>query len=393
MKPKAIASLFYSGILISSLGTFAFNLSLVAFMLKAGFSLANVTLILALQRFVPTAFVGIWGHLTDNISPRRLIAFAEAFAFLASIALFFIWKGPETGYLALLLVCVIRSTVVSFQIGSRTKLNKFFSDGTYAGNAKQAMWFNKATQGATLFSGALAWVLITHFDLGTAIAVDAISFAINGVIAFIVPDIKTATPEESRVSWSQKFRDLFTINRHAAILDILLVASMMGTVAYTSRIAGSDQSWIGIYTMAFGLAVWTSGFLERSITTKFSSMPFLATVGIGCILLGMVPGPNLLTLFICFIRDCAYWIVFHRVSGHIHHDTPSSKMGGVSSARNTILVVIFASGEYLVGLWTPYLSLLGEGILRSTISALAIFYLAYLAKSGRSDSNDGRVKL
>ncbi|PIU00986.1 MAG: hypothetical protein COT74_00295 [Bdellovibrionales bacterium CG10_big_fil_rev_8_21_14_0_10_45_34] len=389
MNIRNIAVMFYSGILVSSVGTFAFNLALVAFMLKANFSLADATLILALQRFIPMLFTAAWGHLTDVIPPRRLIAFAEIFASMASVALYFVWQEANTNYLLLAILCVTRSIVVSFQIGSRNRINKFFSDDTYSGNARQAIWFNKATQGATLFSGLLAWFIISNFDLRFAIIVDAVSFIVNGIIAFMIPNIEFAQATKTISKWSQKFRDLFTINRQAITLDMILVTSMMGTVAYTSRIAGNDQSWIGIYTVSYGLAVWVSGFLERSVTNKISSIPFFSVLGLGCILLGVVPGPGSVSLLICFVRDCAFWTIFHRISGHIQHDTPDNKLGGVSSARSSIMVAIFATGEFLVGLGAPKVSLLSEGILRASVALCAIVYLLTQTRT-RKASKDGR---
>ena len=94
-KTSAIAPFFYFGTLISSVGSFAFNIALIAFMLRNGFHLGDASIIIALQRFLPVLINGAWGHLTDNFSPCLTISIAEGLAALSSIALIMIWKNAS----------------------------------------------------------------------------------------------------------------------------------------------------------------------------------------------------------------------------------------------------------------------------------------------------------
>ncbi len=368
-----MAPLFYFGTLISSIGSFAFNIALIAFMLKSGFHLGHASLIIGLQRFVPVLTTGFWGHLTDRMPSTTTIAVAEIIAGLSSAGILFIWQGASTSYLLLVALCVIRSVVVSFQAGSRSKITKLLSDKTYAGNCRNAIWLNKATQGATLFGGLFAWLLIRYFSFETAVIFDGLTFLLNGIIAVLIPNLtgseNSSVQSIPRISWSEKFHELFQFNNKSAIFDILLVIPMMGTVAYMSRLAGSDQSWTGIYMAGYGLAVWVAGFLERGITSKISSYPFWIFLGLSFTVLGFLPHPSPGVLVVLFLKDLSFWIIFHRLSAHIQMDTPLNKIGSVMSARNCIITAILTLGEVVVGAWSNSVPLATESLLRGFFAA------------------------
>lgn len=376
MNRKYFVPLFYFGTLISSVGTFAFNLALIAFMLKNGFHLGQASLIIGLQRFVPVVITGIWGHHTDRWSARLTVAVAEAIAAITSVALILIWSDSSTNYFLLAGACVVRSVVVSFQVGSRAKITKLLSDETYANNSRHAIWMNKATQGATLFGGLFAWIIIRYANLETAVIFDAVTFLLNGVIVLLLPNLESADSAPSeRVSWHQKFHDLFQFNKRAAILDILLATSMMGTVAYMSRLAGSDQSWAGLFMGSYGLAVWVAGFLERGVTTRVSTIPYWIVLGISFLVLGQLSAPGFLTLAVFFVKDLCFWTIFHRISSHIQIDTPASRMGSVVSARTSIMITILALGEIMVGAWSSTVSINLESSIRALLALVIGGYL------------------
>jgi MFS family permease len=371
LKKTSIAPLFYFGTLVSSIGSFAFNVALIAFMLKNGFHLGHASLIIGLQRLVPVLTTGFWGHLTDRLPSSLTVAFAEIIAGFSSVAIFLIWQGSQTNYSLLVILCVTRSIVVAFQAGSRCKITKIFSDHTYAGNSRNAIWLNKATQGATLFGGLVAWFLIRHFNFETAIALDGFTFLLNGLIAVLIPNFDSIQEksESIRSSWTKKFHELFEFNSRSATLDILLVIPMMGTVAYMSRLAGNDQSWTGIFMAGYGLAVWVAGYLERDLTSKVPSCPFWIILGLSFAALGFLTSSNLVILSVLFVKDLSFWIIFHRISGHIQTDTPMSRIGSVMSARNCIITAILTSGEALVGAWSNIVPLATESLLRGFFAA------------------------
>jgi hypothetical protein len=345
-------------------------------MLQAGFPLFKVSLILGLQRFLPVFILGLWGHFTDRLNPRRTVIALEISAAILSVVLLRLWNGAATDYLAFLMVCVTRAVMTNFQTGSRGKITKILADGTYGSNAKHAIWQMKSTQGATLFAGVMGLFLIKYLTMKTAIIVDLLTFVINGLFLLTIHfESEEKGNEGTNLGWREKFHDLFKYNPQAAPLDIMLAFSICGLMSFMARVAGGNHIWNAIFLTSYGVAVWVSGFLERSYAKKFSSIPFWIVLGISYLAIGGIQGPSLLLLLFMFIKDISYWIILHRISGHIQADTPTSLMGAVSSARFSIMIVILSIGEILVGAWAPYVPLWTESVLRSCVALGVGIYL------------------
>lgn len=374
---KWVAPAFYLSTLISSIGSLTFNLCMIAFMLESGFNLGQATLILGLQRLISAVVVGIWGHFTDLLPPKRTVVIVEIIAAVFSVLLLLLWKGAETNYLAFAIISIIRTTVAAFQAGSRIKITKLISDDTYKSNSKHAIWFNKATQGATLFSGLTAVAFIKYLNFEAAIIFDAVTFILSGLIIFFLP-VEIKKPEISigeGPSWHQKFSDYFKFNPLAAKLDLLLAASMMGTVAFQARVAGMDQTWTALFSAGYGVAVWSAGFLEKRWSLKISSVPFWILLGMAYLAIGFYGQANWLAAGLFLTKDLAYWMILHRISGHIQTDTPTSHIGGVTSARMTLMILILSVGEILVGFWSSLVPLWTEAIVRCALIFLVAGFL------------------
>ncbi len=385
MKKMNSTFLFYAGTLFSSVGNLTFTTCLVAFMLKSDFSLASISLILGLQRLLPILVIGIWGHITDRLNPKLTVVVLEIVAAGTSVALLLLWRGSETVYPLLVMVCLLRSFMISFQLGSRSKISKLLGNGEYASNSKHAIWLMKATQGATLFGGAIAFVIIKNFNLEAAIIFDFVTFVVNGVLIYTLTIENDGAEAQGQIkeSWLKKFSDLFKFNKEAAVLDIFLALSLFGWASFTARLAGVDQSWNALFTASYGLAVWVAGFAERSFAKKISSVPFWTVLALAYVGLAFFNGPHYSTLAIVFIRDISYWVILHRISSHIQHDSPSSLMGGISSARFTIMVTILACGEMLVGGWSKFVPLWADSGLRAIV-AICVGVVLLTKKSQRA---------
>ena len=260
------AILFYSGTLISSIGSYVFNICLIAFMAKAGFDLFHVSLILGLQRLVPILITGVLGQYTDRVSPRQAVVALELGAAVASFGTLWAWKQGVGGYAFLLVFTLLKSSFAAFQLGSRAKLTKLLAGPSYQSNSRHAIWFNKTTQGATLFAGLAAWPIISHSNLTVAIWLDLVTFIINGALVWIstIQEEPVGESEQPRNSVFAKFADLYRYNGRAARLDLLLAVCMMGTTSLMSRFAGDDKLWVAALMGGYGLSVWLSGFIEAS---------------------------------------------------------------------------------------------------------------------------------
>lgn len=366
---------FYFGTLVSSIGSFTFNICLVAFMVQAGYDLFQVSLILGLQRLVPMLVAGLLGHYTDELSPRWTVVITEVGAALATLGILWSWKDGDAGYWHLVAFSLLKTSVISFQAGSKAKITKILSDSSYASSSKHAIWFNKATQGGTLFAGLIAWPIILHLNFETAIWLDLGTFIVNGIIVFLMPLVEEKSEPASAVVQTtilSKFTDFYKYNRRAATLDCLLAISMMGTTSFTARLAGSDQKWMAALIGGYGLSVWLAGFIEKSQVLKSRSLSFWFGLGVSYACLGFFPQQGLLTLGLAICKDTFYWLLLHRISSHIQMDTPKEIMGSVSSARVTQMILILASGELLVGTWSKIMPVAYDGLWRGTFCILVL---------------------
>lgn len=342
---------FYLGTLISSVGNMTLSVSLIAFMLKGGFSLLQVGTIVGLSRFLPLLVSVLLGHRLDGLSPRKLILWAELGAGASSLLLLLEWTYLGQSFPVLLAAMVFRAFFTSIQTGSRAQMAKILSDSSYQSNSRNAAWLNKVTQGATLFGGGLSWLAIQFSTLPVVIIFDALTFIVNGVILGLLPVDHQGQRKVEAAPIFKKFRDLYQFNFRAASLDAFLALSAMGTSAFTARLAGAHEEWISLFVISYGLSVWIAGYLERLSFVQKKRTLIWCLLSASFALLGIIPGPGAVVWITCLVKDTCFWILFHRITAHIQVDTPKEILGSVTFARNAQLVTILALGEMLVGLW------------------------------------------
>lgn len=357
-------------------------------MLKSGQDLFSASLILGLSRFIPMIISTFWGQLADRLPPKPTIIVAEILATLASLGILFSWQKGLDSYWFLLVFCVIKSCIATFQVGSRAKIAKLFSDSSYSSNAKYAIWYNKATQGATLFSGLAAWLIIEHFSFETAVLFDMVTFIING-LAILLISIKEDSDAKSNDSepFYKKFVDFYKYNPRVAVLDLCLCISMMGTVSFMARLGGSDTTWNALFMSGYGFAVWFAGVIERKGYLKKQSKTIWLALGLSFVTLGFIPEMGWLTFAGSVFKDIFYWLLFHRISTYIQMDTPQKNMGAVTNARMVQVVTVLALGELTVGAWQKILPVFYDGLWRGVfcfilVAVLTLPKMRYEAKNG-----------
>src|SRR5262249_12453631 len=147
--------------LLSSVGSMTFTVCLMAFMLKAGFTLFDASLIVGAYRLVPIAVATFFGHLSDNLPPRYTVMLTELGGAVGSLGILWAWGLGKPGYFWLLSFAVGRAIILTLQAGSRARIVKELSGPSYRSQSHHAIWLNKATQGAVFFAGILA-LIATH---------------------------------------------------------------------------------------------------------------------------------------------------------------------------------------------------------------------------------------
>ena len=212
-----------------------------------------------------------------------------------------------------------------------------------------------------------------------AIIFDFVTFVVNGLIVFLLPRLANTifladTAEVSRAAsevrerWFEKFRDYFRSNRQLMYADIALFVVTGGLIAYGARIAGNQPGWAGLFVAAYGLAVWVAGFMERSVTSKFTTTPYWIGIAVSYLIMGQAEKATMFIVGVSFVKDFCFWVIFHRVSARLQMRTPIRKMGSVTSARSVLIVVISAGAEILVGAWSNVVSLPLESAVRAVIA-------------------------
>lgn len=373
---RSISNLFYLGTLISSIGNTTLSISIIAFMLKNNFSLFQVSLVIGCSRLIPIIISVFVGHIADNLPAKRVIIVTEILASCASILLLYGWAGPSKSFNIILIAMTLRTLFTSLQTGSRSQVAKMLSGDSYQANSRNAVWLNKVTQGATLFSGVLSWIAIEFSTLSTVIIFDALTFLANGIIIYLLPLVHAETQAVTKVSIFQKFKDLYKFNRRAATLDFLLSLAVMGTTVFTARLAGSKEEWISLFVISYGISVWLAGYIERSEKIQRLNATLWFILGGSLIWLGLFNQPSISMWCVCLLKDVSFWILFHRISSHIQMDTPKEIVGSVSFARNAQVMTVLTSGAFLVGAWSPYWSLLEECLFRGGICLVVAIAIA-----------------
>jgi hypothetical protein len=321
------------------------------------------------------------------------VIYSEIGAALATFGILWAWSEGGSAYWHLLAFTLLKTSIVAFQAGSKAKITKFLGDSSYTSNANHAIWFNKATQGGTFFAGIVAFPIILFWTFEAAIWFDLITFLISGLIVFFLPisETKAENLEPVTAGVLTKFTDFYKYNPRAALLDLVLAISMMGTTSFTARLAGNDQKWMAVFIGGYGLAVWISGFIERSQVLKNRSLTFWIGLGVSYTLLGFFPERGFLTLSLALAKDTFYWLILHRISSHIQTDTPEKVMGSVSSARITQMVIVLATGELLVGTWSKVVPVIYDGLWRGLFCLLVL--LALRSPKFQAEAKYGYAKL
>lgn len=345
----AVPPLFYLGTLISSVGSSTFTICLIAFMHAAGYSLFASSLIIGLCRLIPILSTTLLGQKADTLPPKLTVVLTEIGAALGSIGILWAWTEGKSGYTWLAAFSVARAMLLSLQFGGRARIVKQLAEANYKSQSRHTVWLNQVTQGAMVFAGMAAWIAIQHFHFEHVILFDGLTFLLNGLILLALPIGGASSAQGTTASITKKFRDLYYWNPKAAVLDLILALMMMGTVSFTSRLAGNDQQWLSIFMISYGCSVWASGYIERMAWMKDRAAFVWATLGASYILLGTFPAMGLATWTLCFAKDICYWILFHRISSYIQHDTPSNVIGSVTNARIAQMVIVLALGEMAVG--------------------------------------------
>ncbi|NJM10011.1 MAG: MFS transporter [Bdellovibrionaceae bacterium] len=364
---------FYLGTFLTSFGSLLFVMGIPSFFVQAGIPAAAVGITIAIHRFSGLV-AGMWfGPQIDRFDSRRVILLTETLAAATSIGLILAWLNRDEIGLTLFWLCTgLRALAVGVQSTSRSRLIKLISGGNLTTEAGFAIWLNKVTQGAHALSALAALPLITYGRFEYAIVLDGISFLLGGAAAWALPDLeKNAQRTQERLNIFGALAQLARIHRSVFVLDVLLSASVSGTILLMVKLSGQNPTQIIIHNLLFGLCIWFASLFVHNETLRRGHVVYWITIIAGFMGLMAELGelPNLVFYFCAYM---GYWILYHKYSVAIQTGTPQQSIGAVMAARGLLAVVVLSSGELLGGYMQDAISLRLELSIRAGIGLLAV---------------------
>jgi len=382
--------LFYLGTFFSSIGSMTYLVCAMAFMIKAGLSTFEVGLFVGATRFFPILSTLLLGDISDRISPRKLIIVSEVLASIISLGLILAWTNISYSVIPFISLSMIRACILSIQAPSKSKIAKIIAGADYSKNSLTAIWLNKVTHGSALFAAIIGFVFVTKLTMVHVLAFDFLTFLINGIIVWKLSIGSTKGSDSINFRFFEKFKYLYRYSQRAATLDILLALVMCGANLFSTRIAGTREELIPLFLGSYGLAVWTSGFLERWAPIRKAHISVWVVLGLSYVFLGQLADTGWAALFVYFISDSAYWLLFHRYSAHIQTDAPPEKAAAIFSARIIQMLIVLSLGEFVVGFWSQYVSVEWDATWRAVLCLIVAIMLVKI-KSVKVNKNASEI--
>jgi MFS family permease len=259
---------FYIGSMINSIGNLTIVACLSGFLIKFGFSDAYIGCLIGLTRIIPLTLALFTSSWIDRLNSKILITICDLMGIIGSLGALLYWTSFEKNELLLFLFLLIRSTGLSISVAIISKVSKEFSDSDQK-SLQHAIWLNLATNGATLFAGAMGWYSLKFLDFSYILALDILSFVLN-ILIFVL-----TAPAHFKRSYDQSRKKdhnpIMILYRHAktdATLDLILAFSMGCLALSTTRLFHEQTYYIPVAVSVFGLGFWTSGYFLKKFPVK-----------------------------------------------------------------------------------------------------------------------------
>ncbi len=281
--------LLFSGQLISVIGDQFFAVALPWFVLTAGGSPQDLGLILTAYGIPRVGTVLLGGVLADRWRPRRVMLLADAarvfvVAGMAALALFGHPDFQQIGALA-----VVLGIFDGFFIPASWAVvpDVLPEDALQAGNSLSFSW----TQLANLAGPSIAGLVVTTFQSGVALAIDAGTFlvstltlaAMRGSRPRVAPNSEAAAEAEALSGEKSFWRFLLHSRLFQLILLIVIVLNLVlngmlevGLPALAKQTFQSGASGYGLMLTGFGGGALLGGLLGPAL----ANIPHRGTVNL-----------------------------------------------------------------------------------------------------------------
>ena len=341
--------------------------------MKNNYPLWDISLVVGFNRLATVGCQFFFGDLADKFSSKKILILIQVFCAILAYFIWLLWEEGANYFWYFVIVSSIRMGLVAVQNGPRGKLTKLFSTENLSSNLKTAAWLNKVTHGSFLVSSFLSVYLLTSHSFKQVIILDMVGFLLGGFLLLFINE-EEQNDEPTKEGLLNKFYDLFKYAKKPAIHDLMLATSVTGLNMLTVRIVDGDHSKIPYFYAIYGLCVWLSGFFKGF--TFFVQCNHLYWIGMGLSfgLVALLLNSNWLFVGI-LILYFSYWSIFHLITAQIQKDAPANKISGIVSARNILMLVVIATGEFAVGSIFSKISVGAELAIRATFCLLTFFFV------------------
>lgn len=371
-------NLLYLSTFVSSIGTLCFTMAVVSYLREMGFSVFDTSLLVGFTRLTSLLSMFVSGRWIDSVSPKKYLIGTEIAATVATLVLLHLWGSVHESYFLFVGWASVRAAVIAIQSGSRSRIMKDLSGEDLATNSRTATWLNQVTHGSIAISALISFYAVQTFDFRWLILFDGITFVICGVIIWWLP-IGSGRQELSvQKGWFESFSDLYRFAPEVAKADLALAAGNAGLTMFLVRLSGPRPELVTFYLFSYGLAVWIAGSLVHRGVLRSRHISIWMAMGVGYILVGISRDHSIATFASLFFVYTCYWLLFHRYSGQLQHQTASGRVGGVMMARNVQMLAVLVIGEFAVGAVSNTASIEIDIGIRL---AIFIVFSVYLARS------------
>lgn len=290
-------SLLFSGQIISNIGDAFYWVALPWFILSSGGSAQALGLALTFYGIPRIGSLLLGGPLSDRLKPRRVMLLSDIARVFLSGALAALMLQVHPISWLLYTVLVLMGFFAGLFTPAAWSITPYLlsDDDLQAGNA-----ITTSSQQIALFIGsAFAGVIVSHFQSGIAVAIDALSFIVSAITLGIMHDSKKRLPQEqsleSKPSLPIKqgpvtFWQLLQTSRYLQVLLVMTTFMNLG---------GGAALEVGLPVFVHdALRAGASGY--GLVLSAFSIGILVGALVAGA--LGKIPHRALLSL-ICFIVE------------------------------------------------------------------------------------------
>lgn len=369
------AMIYLSGLTISAFGSLATAATLPALLFDKGISTLFIGFLIGSLRINSFMVNLFFGHVGDKFNPRTVMIACEAGAAVGSVLIWISWRHyGTTSLLSFFVAYNIRVFFTALQSGSVQKFGKIFDEKMqWAG--KMAVWLNGATNGSLLFAGLLAIYFFRYLTIELVIAVDFLTFLINGILLLILQHPARVNSKAKQVQSFKIGRTIGEYYRNLPILfafDLVLSLALCGSNTLNVRLLEGAPQLVPLMPAIFGGAAFLTSF-ATSFKVRPESRLIWLLLSASLVAQGLATPYPWLVLIISAMRNICYWLIYQAISREFMQKTSSENYAAAAAGRSAATVAILASGEFWVGLtrnlwivyelgWRAVVALLGSFI-------------------------------